>query len=354
MAKLAPTKAHKATKPAAPSEPAAPFSTPPSALDSFLKTLDKTHLYITHIDTHPWPFKRRIFTVPILMNVVIALLLAWRAYIAIPAYAVIALATLGHTNEAKVDVHDTAWGTLLRITVRRALMFLFDWALVRFIVPWPLEFFFGSPANPISWRRRVGFQDEEVIVRFSRKWDQDLPQGWLGRQDDSGAKLREQVFQERIMPAIDAKWVQAKTGYLMMDKNWDLDFAGMITAHNLLSSEKIQLDDFQKTVILYAEPHGWLVWPVHRLDNNNNETQEAGRQKIVAFKDRLTAMGKENLFFRWIEIVQYESTQPGGFTPQRQKAAMAKAKETFEAQGVDFERFWRDVGGMEGMPGMEN
>ncbi len=357
-------KAASAVKPTAPSPPPAPFSLPPPNLQPFLSTLDKTHIYITHIDTHPWPFKRRIFAVPILMNVAIVLLLAWRAYVAIPSYVAIALATLGYSTEAKVDLHDTDWTTLLAITVQRALMFLFDWSLLRFLGPWPLHFFAGAPANPTSWRRSVGFQDREVAVRVSRKWDQALPPGWAA-DADAKAKAnpnpkgehddKEAVFRERIMPAIEPRWIRAKTAYLMMDKSWDLDFAAMMAAHRLVSTRVLRLDDFQTSVFLHSEPHGgWLVWPVHELDAAATSSQEIGRRKIVAFKDRLTGMGKENLFFRWIEIVQYESSQPGGFTAERQAVAMRKAREAFEGQGVDFEQFWRDVGGMEGMPGWES
>ena len=73
----------------------------------------------------------------------------------------------------------------------------------------------------------------------------------------------------------------------------------------------------------------------------------------MAFKDELTALGKENLFFRWIELVQFESSQPGGFGPERQKHTMIKAKEMFEDQGIDFDKFWAKIGGMQGMPGMD-
>lgn len=62
-------------------------------------------------------------------------------------------------------------------------------------------------------------------------------------------------------------------------------------------------------------------------------------------------MGKENLFFRWIEIVQFESSQPGGFTPERQVRAVDQARQAFKEQGVDFEEFVKSVGGMDAMPG---
>jgi len=32
---------------------------------------------------------------------------------------------------------------------------------------------------------------------------------------------------------------------------------------------------------------------------------------------------------------------------------MAKAQAMFEAQGVDFDKFWAKIGGMEGKPGMD-
>lgn len=275
------------------------------------------------------------------MNIVIVLLLAWRVYAALPFY----LSILGYGSEEKVDAHTTDWETLLQIIAYRALVFLFDWSLYRFIRPWPIDFFFRVPASPTSWRRTVGFRDKEIVVRVSRRWDQNLPPNWLDDQNGKGGE----IFQERIMAAIKPAWLQGKTGYLMMDKSWDLDFGGMITAHELVASGQAQLENFRTNVIIHSDPFGWLVWPVHKLDTKD----ETRRKKIVAFKDRLTAMGKENLFFKWIEIVQDESSQKGGFTEERQAAAMARAKGLFEAQGVDFEEFWRMIGGSEGMPGLE-
>ena len=191
----------------------------------------------------------------------------------------------------------------------------------------------------------MGFHDQEIIVRKSRKWDRELPNDWLAEESDGF------VYKERIMPGIDRAYVQAKTGYLMIDdKNWDLAFAEMITAHALVSQGTATISDFQKSVIVYSNSHGWLVWSVYKLDEGH---QEEGRKKLVLFKDKLTAMGKESLFFQWIELLQYETSQSNGFTKARQVDAMKKAKELFESQGVDFEEFWKDVGGVDGLPGME-
>jgi len=67
----------------------------------------------------------------------------------------------------------------------------------------------------------------------------------------------------------------------------------------------------------------------------------------------LTVLGKENLFFRWIEIVQYESTQPGGLSGQRRIEVMDKARDIFQAQGIDFDDFVTTIGGLEAFPGFD-
>jgi hypothetical protein len=63
-------------------------------------------------------------------------------------------------------------------------------------------------------------------------------------------------------------------------------------------------------------------------------------------------MGHEDLFYRWVELVQYESTMPGGFTEGRQARAMQEARRMFNEAGVDFAKFWEEVGGSQGMPGL--
>ena len=275
------------------------------------------------------------------MNVAIVILLLWRAYIAIPSYFAILVATLGYDSPEKVDTNNSDMGDLVSMGMKRTFMFFVDFSLVSLISPWPVDFFLGIPANPTAWRRLVGFQDKEIVIRQSRKWDSRLPKDWMEKDGTDHA-----VYQERIMPAINPTWVAQKTGYLMMDKSWDLSFQGMIDAHFLLDQKRATLDDFQKTVVVHSETWGWLVWNVYKLDEGS---QEEGRKHIVAFKDKLTAMGKENLFFKWIELVQYEASQPGGFTPERQEDVAKKAHELFASQGVDFEEFRKDV---EGLPGM--
>jgi hypothetical protein len=54
-------------------------------------------------------------------------------------------------------------------------------------------------------------------------------------------------------------------------------------------------------------------------------------------------MGKEDLFFRWIEIVEFETSKPGGFTHEKQEAVAEQIRELFQSNGVDFDKVWREV-----------
>ena len=126
----------------------------------------------------------------------------------------------------------------------------------------------------------------------------------------------------------------------------------MVETHALISRGECTLDDFRTAVVAHTETKGWLVWEVWKLDADGEGEEK--RRRIVAMKDRLTAMGKENLFFRWVEMIQFESGAEGGFTAERQAKAITETKKLFEEQGVDFGDFWDGIdGGIKEMPGME-
>jgi hypothetical protein len=129
----------------------------------------------------------------------------------------------------------------------------------------------------------------------------------------------------------------------------------MIKAHALVtppsqkdSTPALPLDEFRTAVLVNTDTDGWLIWRVGDEDTPEGRTRTKQRDQIIAFKDKLSDMGHEDLFFRWVELIQYESTRPGGFTAERQQAAMVQAKALFEEAGVDFATFWAEVGGMEG------
>jgi hypothetical protein len=70
------------------------------------------------------------------------------------------------------------------------------------------------------------------------------------------------------------------------------------------------------------------------------------------FRDALTALGKEDLFFRWVEMIQFETSQPGGFTHEKQVVAAQKIRDLFTSNGVDFDALWKETVGTDGLTGM--
>ncbi|KAG9244173.1 hypothetical protein BJ878DRAFT_421942 [Calycina marina] len=334
------------SKLSAPIAPPEPFKLPPPSLEQFLPELSKKHVYITHIDVKTWEFKRKIFMVPLAMNILIILALLWRARSIGPYYMKICFSITGKVNEMTLDTRRMTSSDIAREILRRASKFMADLLLYIFVWPWPRDFFAGRViGNPIAWRFGVGFRDKEIIVRRSRKWINQL--GNVFDDNSPGTQL----LYSNIRQAVDPIWMNEKTGYLMLNKEWDLDWKSMVLATKLVDQRKMALDDFKTTVLVYNEEFGWMASGV--VVPQGSVAEEEGRRKIIAFKDELTAMGKENLFFKWIELVQFESSKPGAFGSAEQEKTTAKAKAMFEAQGVDFDQFWAKIGGMQGMPGMD-
>ncbi|KAF7191987.1 hypothetical protein HII31_06632 [Pseudocercospora fuligena] len=316
-----------------------PFVKAPPSLTPFLERLDPSKVHITHIDRHPIPYKKNIFLIPVALNGIIALLLTWRLWIAIPKYWILLQTLLGYITTATVDPTTTTRKQQILILLKRTGMMAFDFLLFRFVGPWPLTFFLEQPANPVSWRWNLGFQKEEVVVRVSRNWNcDDLMAGV--KQGEENA-----FFKTRVLPAIEPVFMQ-KTGYLMMDESWDLEFEVMCDAHTLVKRGEVKMEDLDKVVLAHMEGVGWLVWKWEGA----GDVIEGRRKKVVAFKEKLTAMGKESLFWKWTEIVEEERDRDGGFTPERQQKVALRVQQEFEKNGVDFEEVVKSIGGLDEMP----
>ncbi|CAI4215659.1 unnamed protein product [Parascedosporium putredinis] len=88
------------------------------------------------------------------------------------------------------------------------------------------------------------------------------------------------------------------------------------------------------------------------MSGGENAIAEERRRQVFAFRDALTALDKEHLFFRWIEIVQFESTRPGGFGPEKQTEVATKIRELFTSEGVNFDELWAETVGSDSIVGM--
>lgn len=257
-----------------------PFSRATEKMSSFLETLNKSKIYVVHLDTVPWQFKRKVFIVPVSLNIAIAVLAAWRFWVIYPWYLDMIFLVLGYqTNALVTDRESKPFRELALIAISRVVTMAMDFLLFRVFLPWPLKFFFETPANPVSWRRSVGFRDTEIVVRTSLKWGSS--EFWASSEQAGGDETNNVILKDKIMPAIDPQFMRGRTGYLMLGKHFDLDFAAMIEASRLVQTGSLTQQDFQKTVFAHSNAHGWIAWQLHELDK---DSEMEARRRIVAFK----------------------------------------------------------------------
>ncbi|KAF3763786.1 hypothetical protein M406DRAFT_51085 [Cryphonectria parasitica EP155] len=351
---MAPSKRTQAKKPkSSPSpssttlqEPPQPFKRAPEVMAPLLSTLSPKHVYITHIDSKPVEFKRKIFLVPIVINLAITALFAYRMYHIGPWYFKLIASAFGHSNETTVPVAESSWSVIARIIARRAFTFSLDCLLFIFVWPWPVEFCFdGSHGSPLMWRWGVGFRGKEIYIRRSKpNWDTDIKKAVKG--DNAQAR---NLLMNHVGVATAPMLINEKTGYLTMNNEWDLDWAAMVKATKLVDDKSIALEAFKLMVVLHHEDYGWVSLD---LKMEENAQDVARRTQVFAFRDALAAVGKEDLFYRWIEIVQFESTQPGGFGADKQVEVAKQIRELFAEQGIDFDEFWKESVGSDGLANM--
>jgi hypothetical protein len=296
-------------------------------------------VYITHIDRHRPEYKKQIFTFAVIINTTITALLLWRLYVAVPTYLALFQTILGYASSATVDPTKTTRNEQIWILVRRTLMFAMDYALIQYAVPWPLSFFLEQPANPVTWRWKLGFHQQEVVVRVSRNWG--------AHELMKGSKVAEQspYWRTRIVPATSIDFLR-KTGYLMMDANFDLDFGCMQDAHVLIKEGKMKYEDFDRMLLVHQDGMGWLAYRF----GTQGEMVEENRKRMMAFRDLLQGMGKESLFWKWQEIVEEERGKDGEVTEETQKRIKQRVGQVFEKEGVNFEEAMGQVGEVEVLP----
>ncbi|KAL9048582.1 MAG: hypothetical protein Q9162_007648 [Coniocarpon cinnabarinum] len=194
------------------------------------------------------------------------------------------------------------------------------------------------------------------MARVSKQWGAD--QFWEHTKSFRGREITPEnpVLRDRILPAVDSEYLRERTGYMMMGKNYDLDLPAMMDAEQMIKKGEAKFDDFETAVYIYLDGNGWCVWNVDdekKLNHRRPDLDEAeARRRMELFRERVMAMGKEHLFYRWIELIQFESQQPGGLTVARQEELVGKARELFGREGVEFDALFSSVGGADGFPGL--
>lgn len=235
-------------------------------------------------------------------------------------------------------------------------MFFFDFALYQFVATWPLDFFrWAQPLGPAIWRWKIGYKAREVVVRRSRRWGEQVFFGENNEAVLGEGKIGGKLYKERVLPGIDAAWVRGRTGMSMLDRNWDLWYQGMADAQMLIEKDQVKIEDFNsRMVVVHESKRGWLMWKCDNdepHDGNNNNVE-----KIKNIKTRLDIMGKEGLFWKWIELVQFETemNDDNNTVGEVRERLRRKGRDLFAGEGVDFDDFWKKIGGLENMPGLKS
>ncbi len=280
------------------------------------------------------------------MNLTVALLFVWRVYYIGPYYLRLLVSTLGYANDTTLLAKDLAWGPLVTVVLTRAFSFMLDLSLAVFVWPWPVEFCLARGGNPAVWRWRVGFRDKEIYVRRSRDWYRDL--------DDvmESSESREALL-SFVKIATSPTLLHEKSGYLTMNAQWDLDWDAMCLATSLVDGKTLAMDAFRTLVLLYQPEQGWMCVETRADDGaGGGKEAEERRRQVFAFRDALASAGKEDLFFRWIEIIQFETSRPEGFGPEKQVEVAMQVRELFQKEGINFDEFWKEAVGADGLAGM--
>lgn len=283
------------------------FSTAPSRLQPLLSSLDRSRVYLLHIDRQDVEVKKQAFSLAIVVNLAILAVCLWRAYHAIPAYIGLigGVFSIPGFQDPTVPFVLTGggWRRTLTTLLTRMGMAVVDYLLFQLAWTWPYMFFFESGpglrlSSPVFWRYKVGFQQFEVIVRRSRNWTVDR---LLTNRDQTGSASRNHrrgqkhettedadpsgyalsgipadldaaaVFEQKVRPAMRLQYLMNKTGYLMAGPEYDIDYASMVEATKLIQERTLTWTDISAQVAIWigdgsgnADSGQWMVWEAHR------------------------------------------------------------------------------------------
>ncbi|KAI4087142.1 MAG: hypothetical protein LQ344_006984 [Seirophora lacunosa] len=364
MAKSSKPRPHKRPLPptTTTTTPSSPFTPASTSLTHLLSTFPHPHIYILHLDPTTPHHRALLFAFSSLLNALLAAVLLYRLSRALPLYISFLTSTAAPLDLRAVGTYRAMAALILR---RTALLFFDLVVLGRWVAEWPVAFFLGGA---LAWRWRVGFPPagREVVVRRSRRWAERITRGrewWrvhgVGEeeQEEEGSAA---VAWDKIAEATRRERVKGKSGMLLVGTDWELCFPAMVHAHSLLLLERehrLEWSEFEHggpVVAVWSEGQdGWLVW--RPWGDDDAETDEKGKgEKLRLFKGLLTRMGREGLFFRWVEMMQRQGgAAETGFTREGRERAVGRSRELFEGEGVSWEEVMQGIGGVDGLPGME-
>lgn len=374
MAKGSTKKAPKnATKPtftttttaAAPSSttvPPSPFELAPQAVLPLADRLPKDHVFLVHSEQSAPDLKRHTFLVPILLNLFITVALCLRLYYAAPIYLEQLITIFGYETRWTVDTKTLAWFDLIGILGERTILLATDYVLFGLLGRWPWEFLFGDRygryVGAAGWKWNVGFSRKlEPVVRRGRKWDVPIfavekERRKQGKPEKSWTKEEELLVYTKCSEAL-RKTITSKNALSLLDRDWDLDYCAMVDATELLDKDTLKFNDVDHVVLVYWNGR-WYCWYPHRTGAATTVEVNGGQDAdLEKFKKNLIGIGCEDVFYRWIELIQYETnTQTGGLSKKKSQEAEQELRRMLKDRKKDDEAFMQSVGGSAGVPGL--
>ncbi|KAK5088871.1 hypothetical protein LTR05_003093 [Lithohypha guttulata] len=340
----------------------APFIPAPVALLALTNTLPRNHVFLVHPESSLPGLRKRLFLVPVLLNIVIVAGLCWRLYYAVPVYLEQISTILGYQTPYSVKPKALSWSVLFEIVAYRTFYLTIDYALFGLLGRWPWEFLFGDRygrhTSAFHWKWSVGFnREKEPIVRRARRWDASIYQSEIerkhqGKPEKEWTKEEELAVYTKCSDAL-RQFVTMKNALSLLDKDWDLDYRAMVDTAELIDAAKLTWPDLDH-VVLVPWQGKWYSWYPHGVSTAISSGQPAKKQdeKLEEFKKALIELKCEDIFYRWIEIVQFETSQPAGLTPNKKMEMEQELKNMLEARNKDFASFLQVIGGLSSVPGL--
>ncbi|KAL8757420.1 MAG: hypothetical protein Q9184_004209 [Pyrenodesmia sp. 2 TL-2023] len=358
-----PSKPPKSRSRRPPSPPPSPlasppptFTTPSPSLLRLLSTLPHPHIYILSLDHTPPSHRLLLFSILLIFNTILALLLLYRFYIALPTYLALILPIFGYPTPTTTTAATSSKEIIQLVIYRMSMFFLDGIVLGRWIAEWPYNFFLNGC---LAWRLRIGLPPagREIIVRRSRRWAEQPSLGIVEGREwwNEDPSQDQKVIWDHIREACKRDAVEGKSALQLGARDWELWAQGMVDGHFLLGKGEVGWEELEggPVVGVWGRERGWCVW--RPWGEEEEKEGKAGGEKLRLFKDLLTAMGKEGLFFRWVEVMQDERGGDGeeGFARERRQRAVGRSRKLFEEQGLDWDLVMDGVGGVDGLLGME-
>lgn len=327
-----------------------PWEAVSGGLEAFTSTLPSDHIYVVHVDKTPVAAKKQAFLVPIVLNTLIVLGMIARIYYAAPIYLSLIIDVFNIDTSYAIDPSIATKKDIVSTVFARTFLFASDYAIFWLIGSWPREFVAGSAINrfvgPLGWRMSVGLQKEEIIVRRGRKWDISIA------QPEKDWSVEDELTMKVKVEAAMSRSYTSKTGLSLLDRDWDLDYKGMTDAHRFIEDGRAKIEELEDCALVSYQDQ-WLFWRVHE---KVSEASGAGDPKVQAFKQKLADHGCESVFYRYMELLQYETNQPVADLDEVRSRLEQELKRSMKAKkpDVDFDQFLKDIGGPESIPGFED